>query len=113
MSALDAKRGTRDRRERATPHEADATHVGTMEEATCRVPSRLGKFVVLQGSQMRFLGDAEAILAMGLSQARKIHGDWKQAGSGDFVEHRLPDAAPIGAVEQEHQGPARRPRSGS
>src|SRR5271169_707166 len=24
-------------RERVTPHEADATHVGTMEEATCRV----------------------------------------------------------------------------
>ena len=44
--------------------------------------------------------------APGPSKARKVHGDRAQTGDGDFVKNRLPDAAPIGAVEQKHHGPA-------
>jgi hypothetical protein len=49
----------------------------------------------------RRLGDRE--FAPGPSETRKIDGDRTEAGGSDVIERRLPDAAPIGAVEQQHQ----------
>jgi hypothetical protein len=37
-------------------------------------------------------------------EAGEVDRDRTKAGGGDAVEHRLPDAAPICAMKQEHQG---------
>src|SRR6267378_3209668 len=58
------------------------------------------------GGETRDRSLAQGELASGAAEAGEIDRHRAKARRGDAVEHGLPDAAPIGAVKQEHQGAA-------
>src|ERR1700758_681900 len=58
------------------------------------------------GGETRDRSLAQGELASGAAEAGEINRDGAKARRGDAVEHGLPDAAPIGAMKQEHQGAA-------
>src|SRR5712671_4780133 len=58
------------------------------------------------GGETRDRSLAQGELASGAAEAGEIDRHRAKASGGDAVEHGLPDATPIGAMKQEHQGAA-------